>query len=64
MSKHKFKVGDRVRINRNALEESVPKKYIGVEGEIVGTTVYNFFVEVPGRSPLMVSQEAIDLIED
>lgn len=63
MSKPKFKVGDKVRINRNAHIEFVPKKYIGVEGEIVKADTWHFLVKVPKRDlPLMVTEKAIDLI--
>ena len=62
MSK-KFKVGDKVRINRNARKNFVPKRYIGVEGEIVETETWHFLVKVPKRDlPLMVTEKAIDLI--
>lgn len=63
MSKPKFKVGDKVRINRNARKNFVPKRYIGVEGEIVKTETWHFLVKVPKRDlPLMVTEKAIDLI--
>ena len=63
MSKPKFKVGDKVRINRNARKDFVPEKYIGVEGEIVEKEISNFLVIVPKRdAPLMVTEKAIDLI--
>lgn len=63
MSKPKFKVGDKVRINRNARKNFVPKRYIGVEGEIVETETWHFLVKVPKRDlPLMVTEKAIDLI--
>lgn len=63
MSKPKFKVGDKVRLNRNARKEHVLKKYIGVEGEIVEKIINYFLVIVPKRgAPLMVTEKAIDLI--
>lgn len=63
MSKPKFKVGDKVRINRNARKNFVPEKYIGVEGEIVEADTWYFLVKVPKRDlPLMVTEKAIDLI--
>lgn len=41
----------------------MPEKYIGVEGEIVETTIEHFLVKVPKRGcPLMVAEKAIDLI--
>lgn len=63
MSKPKFKVGDKVRINRNARKNSVPRRYIGVEGEIVETGTWRLLVKVPKRDlPLVVTEKAIDLI--
>ena len=63
MSKPKFKVGDKVRLNHNARKNFVSEKYIGVEGEIVDTEIRRFLVKVPKRAlPLRVSEKAIDLI--
>lgn len=63
MSKPKFKVGDKVRINRNARKNFVPEKYIGVEGEIVEKEFSRFLVKVPKKAhPLSVAEKAIDLI--
>lgn len=63
MSKPKFKVGDKVRINRYARKNFVPEKYIGVEGEIVGKEISRFLVKVPNKAhSLRVAEKAIDLI--
>ena len=63
MSKPKFKIGDKVRINRNARKNFVPEKYIGVEGEIVEKEFSRFLVKVPKKAhPLRVAEKAIDLI--
>lgn len=63
MSKPKFKVGDKVRLNRYARKNFVPEKYIGVEGEIVGKEISRFLVKVPNKAhSLRVAEKAIDLI--
>lgn len=63
MSKPKFKIGDRVRINRNARKNYVSEEYIGTKGVIVAMDSVRLYVKVPQRCcPLMVSRDAIDFI--